>query len=332
MHFEFLPNEILIECFQYLNAPDIFHSFDQLNSRFSKLLRNIPLHLNFQRFKTNLFYEFCQIILSNPEIKQNIISLRLSNDGRCGQIKSFLSLISLNEFIHLRSLSFIDFNRHNTEQLLPILPFLSNLYYFSFTFADDKSLKIIPILFQFKIRILTIPTFNSYLRSIDKTMSVTSLTISEIHLLPLYKLLEYVPMLKYLQIKDFDDSDTEDDTSNLIHRNAVYLKTFIVDYSNVEFHIFEFLLKCFPNLKTFSIMNSDEIEMIDANRWQYLIESSLPYLHTFKFNFLDYSHTCYDEKVIKLQLFQTDFWTKQHQWYIDFEIDCFSAAVYTIPH
>ncbi|CAF1501767.1 unnamed protein product, partial [Rotaria sordida] len=163
-------------------------------------------------------------------------------------------------------------------------------------------------------------------------MSVTSLTISEIHLLPLYKLLEYVPILKYLQIKDFDDSDTEDDTSNLIHRNAIYLKTFIVDYSNVEFHIFEFLLKCFPNLKTFSIMNSDEIEMIDANRWQYLIESSLPYLHTFKFNFLDYSHTCYDEKVIKLQLFQTDFWAKQHQWYIDFEIDCFSAAVYTIPY
>ena len=53
--------------------------------------------------------------------------------------------------------------------------------------------------------------------------------------------------------------------------------------------------------------------MIGANRWQSLIESSLPYLNTFKFNFNDYSKTCYDKKVRKLQLFQTHFFTKQHQ-------------------
>ena len=54
MKFELLPNEIFIECCQYLNAPDIFNSFDRLNYRFHTLIRTIPLHLNFQQLK-NLY-------------------------------------------------------------------------------------------------------------------------------------------------------------------------------------------------------------------------------------------------------------------------------------
>ena len=64
-------------------------------------------------------------------------------------------------------------------------------------------------------------------------MLITSLTICRTHLLPLYNLLEYVPMLKYLQIEHFYYSDMKDDTSNLIHRNLIYLKEFLVNYSTV---------------------------------------------------------------------------------------------------
>ncbi|CAF4319227.1 unnamed protein product, partial [Adineta steineri] len=108
MKFEFLPNEILLQCFQYLNAPDIFYSFDQLNSHFSTLIRNIPLYLKFSQMKKSLFNHFCRIILLNPEIKQKIIYLQLSNDGTNGQIEHFLSLFSLNTFLNLRSLSLIE--------------------------------------------------------------------------------------------------------------------------------------------------------------------------------------------------------------------------------
>ncbi len=69
MKFELLPNEIIIECFRYLNAPYIFYSFDRLNIRFYTLIRNIQLHLNGQKFNKPLFNAFCQTILSNPEIK-----------------------------------------------------------------------------------------------------------------------------------------------------------------------------------------------------------------------------------------------------------------------
>ena len=76
MKLEFLPNEILLNCFEYLNAPDIFHCFNQLNNRFHSVIRNIPLRLNFQQFKKTSFDKVCQIILSNPQIKQNIIYLK----------------------------------------------------------------------------------------------------------------------------------------------------------------------------------------------------------------------------------------------------------------
>ncbi|CAF1305477.1 unnamed protein product [Adineta steineri] len=95
MKFEFLPNEILFQCFQYLNAPDVFYSFDQLNLRFFKLIRDTSLYLNFSQMKKSLFNHFCRIILLNSEIKQKIIYLQLSNDGTNGQIEYFLSLYSM---------------------------------------------------------------------------------------------------------------------------------------------------------------------------------------------------------------------------------------------
>ena len=106
MKLEFLPNEILFECFQYLNAVYIFHSFDQLNYRFNKLIRSIPLHLDFQNIHKLLFDQFCKQILSNPKIKAQVYSLHLSNDRSvCNKIHAFLSFLSLDQFPQLRSLT-----------------------------------------------------------------------------------------------------------------------------------------------------------------------------------------------------------------------------------
>jgi hypothetical protein len=66
MKFEYFPNELLIQCFEYLNAFDIFYSFDHLNSRFTNLIHNIPLHLNYENViksrtkKSNLFVKIIE--------------------------------------------------------------------------------------------------------------------------------------------------------------------------------------------------------------------------------------------------------------------------------
>ena len=110
------------------------------------------------------------------------------------------------------------------------------------------------------------------------------------------------------------------------------LKQLILDDFRNEFEELEILLKRTPNLKIFSIFGRDKIELFDGNRWQYLIETSLPHLHTFKFNF---HYGCrYDcsKKLTMVQPFQTDFWCKLHHWYTNFEIDDFSVLIYTIPY
>ena len=72
--------------------------------------------------------------------------------------------------------------------------------------------------------------------------------------------------------------------------------------------------------------------MVDADRWQHLIEASLAHLHIFEFHFGYCAIDSYDEKLIKLRQFQTDFWHKQHHWHSNYEIDQFLVSVYTIPY
>jgi hypothetical protein len=60
MKLEQLPNEILIQCFEYFNALDLFYSFDQLNYRFYRLIRNVSLHLNLHEINKSLLDQFSQ--------------------------------------------------------------------------------------------------------------------------------------------------------------------------------------------------------------------------------------------------------------------------------
>ncbi|CAF0997817.1 unnamed protein product [Adineta steineri] len=332
MKFEFLPNEIFIECFQYLNALDVFNSFDRLNYRFYTLIRTIPLRLNFEKFNKSKFNQFCQIILSNPELKHKIISLKLSNEYTRGQIEQFLSLFPLNEFINLRSLSLIDLKVENVEQLRPMLALLSNLYYFSFNNLGSETLVILYELSKSELRILSIPEFQ-YGISILKEMSITSLTISDCSCNELLEVLQYALSLKYLKIEHIDNYAYGNSSSKLSTGNSVRLKQLIINSSNVDFELIEQWLKRTPNLTTFTIRTYHYMSVIDADRWQHLIESSLLHLHAFNFYFSYPNCTdSYDYMLNKFQQFQTNFWSKQHHWHTNYEIHNDSASIYTIPY
>ncbi|CAF1482484.1 unnamed protein product [Adineta steineri] len=219
--------------------------------------------------KKSLFHHFCQIILLNSEIKQKIIYLQLSNDGINGQIEHFLSLFSLNTFLNLRSLSLIDLNENNIKQLLSILPFLSNLYSFSFTGTNIETLEIISSISKSKLRILTVPRLDFESTSINQTIGITSLTITESKTdnFNLFKLFEYAPIFEHLIL----------------------------------------LLKYTPNFKIFSIFIMSDIYMSDGIRWQKLIETSLKHLSVFKFHFQDKKSDKPMAKLNKFQRFQNDF-------------------------
>jgi hypothetical protein len=197
MNFELVLNEILIELFEYLN---IFYSFDGLNYRFDQLIRNIPLVLNFQGVPRSVFEQFCMNMLSNPAIKTQIYSLKLSNNDTCGQIKGFLECFSLEEFSHLQSLTLTHVRKNNIDKLQAMLPLINELSCFR---LFDSNVDILTEIPTPKLRKLTVPN----LIPIDTISSITSLTLSKCPLHELYQIFYYAPMLTYLNVEDVSTSD-----------------------------------------------------------------------------------------------------------------------------
>jgi hypothetical protein len=226
-------------------------------------------------------------------------------------------------------------NDGNSAQVLPMLALLPDLYYFFGTGRKLQTNEIIPAISKSNIRISTLQ--GDFEISTDKTLSLTSLTVTDCSITNLPTLLNSTSMLKYLNIENLADYDIDiDDNVDYIWKfgeiKASHLKQLILDCSTISFKSLELLLKCFPNLKLLSIVSDNSHDLIDANQWQHLIESSLPLLRVFNFNFGPYlcDHS-YDDMLIKFSLFQTDFWVKHH-WYVNYVTDKRSTSLYTIPY
>jgi hypothetical protein len=140
------------------------------------------------------------------------------------------------------------------------------------------------------------------------------------------------PMLKYLKTRGFFDSPITSNELDLTNANVFHSKQLIMNYCQAKFQALELLLKRTPNLKIFSISSLLDMEILDADRWQHLIETSLSHLHVFKFHFCFAAHDFSNEMLIKLRKFETDFWHKQHHWYTNYEINGLATSIYTIPY
>ncbi len=99
-----------------------------------------------------------------------------------------------------------------------------------------------------------------------------------------------------------------------------------------SFSDFETFVKLTPNLKSLTISGGEK-DMIDAARWERLITFSLPYLDIIQFMFSClYSEAKHHIIINKFNEFQTDFWQKQHDWFIEYALGNSSALIYTISY
>ncbi|CAF1071644.1 unnamed protein product [Adineta steineri] len=339
MTLELLPNEVIIHCFQYLNAIDLFNGFDKLNYRLQNLIENIPLCFNFQHVKRITFDKFCNKIVLNPNLKQQIYSLKLSNElDTCGQIKSFLSLFSLNKFCQLRSLTLINVNENEIEMLKLILPSLSNLSYFC-----DYSMKIDnTTLSAFSLpnlrKLIVGDIFDCSLFT-EKTTFFTHLTVAHCPPMVFEKLFKYAPMLKYLNVKRLEEQNWFfGRILDLASVRAVYLTQLNLCIYELELEHIQILLREKPNLKILilSIISQDK-DIVDSDRWQKFISLHLPHLYIFKFCFsiklsCVYSWVCNGPFYEFEGQFQRDFWNKQHHWHTVYQLEESSASIFTIPY
>lgn len=329
MKFEDLPNEIFVECFEYLNGIDIFYSFN----RFKQLIRNSPLHLNFQHMNKPTFNRLCSTIFFNPDIKLRIISLQLFNTIENDQIKKFIYCFPLHRFSHLHSLTLIGLDSDHIESISSMLLLSTNLSHFAFsTLKDDDSRKIISTIQISKINSLLMSSLTYDFDFTPEMTIITNLAISDCNLIYLHQLLKYTPMLKCLHIKCIIAEYCDEDKLIYDDFKVTYLKQLIIQEYTDTFKRLEILLKKTSNLKIFTLVTTIFImEMIDADYWQYLITTSLPCLNDFDFKFLVKFYENYDFLLHQFQKSQTDFWYKQHHWYSIHEFHAGSTIIYTVP-
>ena len=331
MKFEFLPNDILIRCFQYLDGVDLLYSFDELNHRFTKLIRTIPLKLDFRSIPKLKFITFCTFLSENQTIKHQISSLQLSNEIFHDQIEKFLSWFSLTEFPHLQRLSLIAIDEYDVQEFKTALPLFPRLLSFRLINSSQIGEHLLSILPLSKLRQLSI------LQSIDnvkftlQSSTITYLNLSQCNINILYDLLKHMSLLKYLTIenlcKNYSSSTKQKISQEISPLN--YLKQIIFNQFEYSFNDFESFSSFTPNLQSLTLVKHYDIEMIDAKRWQRLITSTLSKLINFHFLF---STHLVDDINKKFEQFRSRFWRRDHRWLVDYGSNEIASIIHTIPY
>ena len=322
MKFELLPDEILLHCFEYFNAIHLFYSFNRLNDRFSHLIRSIRLHINFENVNKTMYDEFCDNISSNPNILDQIYSFRVLNNEEYLSCNTFFSYISLKQLTNLQKF----------ESMIPLLRQLSppKDTYIHYPYLQIK----LTDLLSCKLRILSLP--NTYWKNLEEmpySTTITSVKITIDSSKVLNHLLEHLPQLEYLHVK-YPAFGYHDNVKSVITSCSLSLKQLTIENFRDRFEYLERLLKTqTPNLKRLRMAASDNLEIIDAPRWERLITSSLPYLSHFQFIFT-YSVRNSQLMIIfdLFQPFQTSFWQKQHHWFTEYILEDSSAMIFTTPY
>lgn len=330
---ESLPNEVLIECFEYLNAIDIFNAFDYLNRRFSNLIRHIPLHLDVGKVEKSKLIQFGIKMLLNSQMKTQIRSLRLSKDKSFDSIQTLLSFVALNEFSQLQALILYNLDRRVNLQISPMFPLLTNLRYVhlenSFLGIDG----VLGSLSRSTVQTLSITRIPDDLSPPHPFRALVHLRISSCTVNGLCAFFQLSPKLQRLHIEKMLRSYVRvADLLQLPNDQVVHLKRLAIDSFYAGFDALEALLQRTPNLNFLKIRTYSDLDMIDARRWRKLIRSSLPLLHVFKFIFTlditDEDHDIAD----KFHLFQTTLQHHQHHWDIEYVLNKEKGVIYTVPY
>jgi hypothetical protein len=328
MSFELLPNEILLDLFDYFDSTDLFFTFHGLNSRFNYLIynQNQFYRFNFKWVSKRNFDRICQQHI--PGIADRVIALQLSDHKYTpNQITLFFSYIP--SFKHFTRLQFLSVDNVDSNQLL--MKIINECHHLSYL-TRLKLHSDPPQDGQIDIQLLVhnIWTLTKLIHcSIDINVSDPKLFHMPTEISPflecvrfersqfkwnqINQLFKYTPCLTCLSIRIalFD----HDAFSPSFFPTLTDLK--ITTYSNqsgIE-KMFAFLQNT-PNLYRLDVRLS---VLVDGNRWEQMIRNYLPKLKIFRLNMY---RIIRDEQNIQKRVdelvdsFRGSFWIDEHQWFI----------------
>ncbi|CAF2872872.1 unnamed protein product [Rotaria sp. Silwood2] len=130
--FDILPNEILLEIFEYLPTVNIFETFFYLNQRYNRLLLSIRLRIDLLNISKQVFDYYNYFLF--PIASQCIISLR------CEDIfDRLIHHIHLSNFISLEYLTITNIKKSTLQYIIPYLNKFTNLIYLNLQISTELS-------------------------------------------------------------------------------------------------------------------------------------------------------------------------------------------------
>ena len=323
MKFESLPNEIILDLFDYFDGIELFDLFYELNQRFTWLLyrQYRTFRLNFTSISKRKFDFICQQHL--PNLTEHVYSLSLSNGiETIQQIEIFLLFQpSIENFLHLQSLtlSYLD----TYEIIIKIIRQCSRIHHLkfyrcNFTIKRSDFQSIIDGIWSLTNLIhcemddiserrlgFCIPTkISTSLQRLTWIKFIVKL--NEIN-----TLYEYTPNLRHLSISISDPHIDYQPSILPSLRSAHFI-----------FHTFDLLdiRLFFQNIPNLSRLNIEILfNLIDGYEWKKMISQYLPRLRRFDFHMK--STFASDENMNELvrsyiESFRNSFWITKHQWFV----------------
>jgi hypothetical protein len=333
MNLELLPNEIILDLFDYFDGIDLLRAFSDLNYRFNFLLyKQFRFYcFKFESVSKHNFDMICQQHL--PFIANRVITLHLSNAGETPeQINLFYSyILSFNQFTQLRSLELSNLNSYQTLlKLLSECHHLNKLTHLKLhccSFQNDQvdlqsivdNIWSLPKLTDCDLSIyiegrwtFCVPTIiSSSLKCI--TIFTRQLEINEI-----IRLFEYTPRLKRLLgcvLSPNKDNYIATPLTTLIQLN--------ISFDSSDISTLLVFLQNIPNLCHLDM--NIYTELIDGHQWKQIIRNYLPKLKTFQ---LKLKTRIFDEPNLEKRIdelmnsFRSSFWINEHRWFVR----CFKHA------
>jgi hypothetical protein len=278
----------------------------------------------------------CQYLI--PLITDNIHSIRLSNDDDTPQqIDLFLSLF---KFSHLQSLSLHSMHSESTINRMMIeWPYLTHLNITNCQVLNDWNIGYtlidniwsLPKLTHCQLDINVIGETYFIVPTVI-SLTLESLSIKNMHcdLEELISLFEYTPRLRYLDII----MNEENVYFPPLSFSVPLITTLKITYEG-PFSTLENLLESVPNLSHLT-MRTKHIAAT-GKVWEQIISNYLPKLRIFRLLMEFYSPKSFFLLTELISAYKSDFWLKEHQWYIRCDsyrqsngID--TVFLYTLPY
>lgn len=282
-----MPDEILLEVFDYISSCDLIYSFYNLNQRLNSIIHSIRLNLDLSCVQQKMFLYSCDYILSN--FCQQIHSIKLSNKQTINGINYYLEQSKYCRQERVETLILIE---PTIEQLIKLISYFSSLKTLIITTNDY--LRIPVELIPESLRICRISNCHVDILSSNISQKVyfieeLSLKISDVN--TLFTLLYSMTSLKRLTCQISDSSSIKSKSIiNNAQKSLVLLKYLKLNVCSVSFQHIENLLDLCPNLISFtytyttSIGLSYDNEQIDCERWNNLFTNKLNQLKIIDFH------------------------------------------------